>query len=55
MSSDKMLLDDALKILRRAMPVPNPFRVDHGDWSCDANAQALRLGAQDMALGRKER
>ena len=48
-----MLLDDPLQDLRRAAPVPDPFRIDDRYRSLLADAQAVRLGAVDAALARE--
>ena len=49
-AADEMFLDDPLEHRRIALPVPRAFGIDDGDRPAFADAQAVRLGAQDAAL-----
>ena len=40
-------MDDAFEDFWRTRMVPNAFWIDHGDGALDADAQAVRLGAED--------
>ena len=49
-AADEVFLDDPLEHRRIALAVPGAFRIDDGDRAAFADAQAVRLGAQDAAL-----
>ena len=49
-TSHEVLLDDPFEHRRVAVVVPGPFRIDDGDGSLLADAQAIGLGAVDPAL-----
>src|SRR5262249_12029080 len=51
--ANQMLLDDALQHWRVAPRVPRAFRIDDGDRSAFADAQAVRLCPQGAALLRQ--
>src|SRR6185295_5613535 len=48
-TADKVLDQDALEILRRAVPVPRAVGVDERDRAGGTDAQTVDLGAQDAA------
>jgi len=50
MTANQMLLDDPLKDLGRARPVPGTVRVDDRDRTLSANLEAIRFGSVDSAL-----
>tara|TARA_Y100001954_G_scaffold214191_1_gene243449 strand:- start:94 stop:411 length:318 start_codon:yes stop_codon:yes gene_type:complete len=49
-ASDEMLLNDAFKHWRGASGVPDPFGIDHCNWTIHTNAQAVGFGSEDAAL-----
>src|SRR5438094_846272 len=52
-AEDEMLLDDPLEHRRIALTVPGAFRIHDRNRAAFADAQAVRLGAQDAALVRQ--
>src|SRR5688572_29054160 len=48
-----MFLDDGLEHRRVALPVPRALGIDDGDGAALADAEAVRLGAQDAAVLRE--
>src|SRR5262249_54811898 len=52
-SRNQVLLNDSLEDRGITLPVPRTFRVDDGDRAAFADAQAIRLRAQDATLLRK--
>ncbi len=46
----KMLRDNPVEIFRRAISIPNPIRINDGDWAFRANAQAIRLCALNATM-----
>src|SRR5437879_443608 len=53
-SVHEVLLYDALQNLRRAGMIPDSLRVDDGDRSVNADAEAVGLGPIDERLGTNE-
>ena len=51
--ADKVFLDDAFEHRRVAGAVPSAFRVDDGDRTALADAQAVRLGPEDATAFRQ--
>src|SRR5436190_14193195 len=49
-STDQVFLDDPLEERRIALSVPRAFWIDDRDRPAFADAEAVRLGAQDPAL-----
>ena len=55
LAADQMFLDDPLEDRRIALPVPGALGIDDSNWPAFADAQAVRLGAEDAAvLGKPE-
>jgi hypothetical protein len=53
-SVDEMLLDDAFEHFGRARVIPNAFRIDDGDRSLCADAEAIDFASIDQRLRANE-
>ena len=52
-ATNEVLLDDPLEHGSVALRIPGAFRVDDGDWSAFADAQAVRFRPEDAAVLRQ--